>query len=334
MNDTSTTSEDRPRTEGAPSPAPGVTAPEGLCPPGSVTVTAVTTPRDPRVDPRPGDVTRSKDGVEFTVIARQYGDVVYLEAPYSQQCSVALRTWREDGLSDTVVFVDAAWATLGANPSGRLLDEIGARLARARDEPASLQSAKTDRRLVWLDVETTGLDPEHHEIVEVGLVEVEADLGLHEVGWTQLRMRPEHPERIDPEAAAVNGYTADGWADSVSQVEGLTRIRPLLEGAVLGGHHVAFDRAFVLNAYRRAGLEPPTLSRRTLDTTSIGAPLVLRGQAAGFSLDELAAAVGLLPRTGPHRALDDARRSLHVARWAFRPYADGDGPPTTEVPHG
>ena len=60
-----------------------------------------------------------------------------------------------------------------------------------------------------VDVETTGLDPSHHEMVDLGALYVRPD--GQELGRFFVRIHPPHPDRLDPGAAAVNGYSPARW---------------------------------------------------------------------------------------------------------------------------
>ena len=60
-----------------------------------------------------------------------------------------------------------------------------------------------------IDVETTGLDPSHHEMVDLGALYVRPD--GQELGRFFVRIHPPHPDRLDPGAAAVNGYSPARW---------------------------------------------------------------------------------------------------------------------------
>lgn len=73
--------------------------------------------------------------------------------------------------------------------------------------------------LAIIDVETTGLDPAHHEMVDLGVIY--ADLDGKELGRLFLRIMPGNPDRLSPGAAAVNGYSEDRWRElgAVSEAE-------------------------------------------------------------------------------------------------------------------
>jgi hypothetical protein len=58
--------------------------------------------------------------------------------------------------------------------------------------------------LAHVDVETTGLDPDYHEMIDAGLIYT--DLDGRELGRLYVRILPTHPERISEGARAVNGF--------------------------------------------------------------------------------------------------------------------------------
>lgn len=63
--------------------------------------------------------------------------------------------------------------------------------------------------LAFVDVETTGLVPGWHEMIDLGVVMT--DLDGHPLDSLFVRIQPTHPERTSPGAAAVNGFDADLW---------------------------------------------------------------------------------------------------------------------------
>jgi len=63
--------------------------------------------------------------------------------------------------------------------------------------------------LAFVDVETTGLIPGHHEMIAIGVVMTDLDGIAH--GELFIRLQPEHPERTDEGARAVNAFDADHW---------------------------------------------------------------------------------------------------------------------------
>lgn len=116
--------------------------------------------------------------------------------------------------------------------------------------------APDDWLLAMLDVETTGLVPGYHEMIDIGLVVTTVD-GTP-IDSLFLRIQPEHPERTSEGARSVNAFDAARWRDlgalDASQaVDSLRRFH----SAVAGGRHMMlvafnsqFDAAFLDHLFR------------------------------------------------------------------------------------
>jgi DNA polymerase III epsilon subunit-like protein len=64
-------------------------------------------------------------------------------------------------------------------------------------------------RLAFVDVETTGLVPGWHEMIDLGVVMT--DLDGNPLDSLFVRIQPRHPERLSPGAARVNAFDAARW---------------------------------------------------------------------------------------------------------------------------
>jgi DNA polymerase III epsilon subunit-like protein len=112
-----------------------------------------------------------------------------------------------------------------------------------------------------VDVETTGLDPAHHEMVDLGAIYIRPD--GRELGRFFVRIHPPHPERLDPGAAAVNGYSPERWRTlgAVDESEAVRKWRAFHDQmARVGGATVTFaalnagfDQSFTDALLRRHG---------------------------------------------------------------------------------
>lgn len=166
--------------------------------------------------------------------------------------------------------------------------------------------------VAFVDLETTGLDPSRHDIIEIGIVHVDART-LEVLDEYEALVAPERLGEAQLDALAINGFTTAAWEHALPLREALLEVAPLLEGALVAGHNVGFDWAFLEAGFRRAGLALPNVDYHRLDTASLAWPLVVTGELPSMSLDPLASLLGL-DRPHPHRALADARCSLEVAR--------------------
>lgn len=164
--------------------------------------------------------------------------------------------------------------------------------------------------LAFVDVETTGLDPAVHEIIELAVVRV--GWSLRSPQFWSTKVRPERIEDASPEALEINGYTPEGWADALALEDALRKATPLLEDATIAGHNPDFDWRFLSRGYASAGLRIPEVDYHRLDTASL-AWLTKADPLDSVSLDDTCARLGL-DRGPSHRALSDAFASLAVAK--------------------
>jgi DNA polymerase III epsilon subunit-like protein len=107
--------------------------------------------------------------------------------------------------------------------------------------PATLSpvEAPEDWLLAHVDVETTGLVPGYHEMIDIGVILT--DLEGREINRLFIRIMPDHPERIAPGAAAVNGFSVDLWEErgSVTQDEAIAELTAFHK-RVVGHRNVLF----------------------------------------------------------------------------------------------
>jgi DNA polymerase III epsilon subunit-like protein len=154
--------------------------------------------------------------------------------------------------------------------------------------------------LLFLDLETGGLDAYSHEIVEVGAVLTSPD-GAVELGRIDARVRPLRPDRIIPCVRRINGYSEEGWRDAAALEPVLAELLDLARGATLVGHNVGFDWGFIHLALREHRLAW-TGNGRYLDTMAL-APWAGPG-LADRRLGTMAAHLEI-PNHGAHCAIVD-----------------------------
>jgi oligoribonuclease (3'-5' exoribonuclease) len=147
--------------------------------------------------------------------------------------------------------------------------------------PARAQTAwptETPERwgLAIVDVETTGLDPNHHEMIDAGLIYT--DLEGRELGRQYVKIMPTHPDRISDGARAVNGFDVEYWRanGAITEAEAVAKIvefhrRMAGERTMLfTAYNVWFDRAFMTALLAEHGEDFRTLYHyHVLDIPSI-----------------------------------------------------------------
>lgn len=66
-----------------------------------------------------------------------------------------------------------------------------------------------DWLLAFVDVETTGLQPGYHEMIDIGIIYT--DLDGNEKDRLFLRILPDHPERTSEGARSANAFSVERW---------------------------------------------------------------------------------------------------------------------------
>jgi len=168
----------------------------------------------------------------------------------------------------------------------------------------------------FLDCEFGGLDPELHDITEIGIVLT--DYRLRELAAGEWKVRP-RPERVSAEAAAIFGYDEALWAAAPGIREVLAAVVELLpkdRTVVPAGQNVRVDVGFLERAFQRCDIPYP-FDYHVIDLATLfyAWSLVAGEPAPALSLRQAASTAGLLEAGGvAHRALADARLTLETFR--------------------
>lgn len=182
-----------------------------------------------------------------------------------------------------------------------------------------------DRPLAFIDVETTGLSCQMHEVIDVAVVFFVEDLKSN-APWTRLlrregplavwhtKVRPERIEDAEPKALEVNGYSPEEWAGAPTASEIADTLEALLtrSGAdpILVGHNVSFDKDFLNATLQRAG-RSQQVSYHIVDTVTLCYEHLVPCGLSSLSLDNVRKFLKI-PTEGSHAALKDALDALTV----------------------
>ena len=155
-------------------------------------------------------------------------------------------------------------------------------------------------RKIFIDTETTGLDPEEgHRIIEVGALIIEN----HRVPKGGVFHAYCCPGRAsDPQALAVHGLTEQFLQNKPAFKTIGKALQQFVKGADLYAHNMKFDQGFINAEFKRAGLPPLEAVARSINCTK----LMSYEYNAGLerhSLDSLCA----------HYNVDNSRRVQHNA---------------------
>lgn len=173
-----------------------------------------------------------------------------------------------------------------------------------------------NRFLIFLDLETTGLEVQKQEILEIGALKVEQKKPFRVLGEINLKVKPKNIQKADKEALKIVGYSQEAWKDGVSLREALQVLDKFSQDGVLVGYNVNFDWAMLDKAYFSQGRQDPFYYHR-LDVMPM-AYLKLSGKRKlkRFSLGEICQYFGI-KEENKHQALDDARRTYLVFKKLF-----------------
>lgn len=168
--------------------------------------------------------------------------------------------------------------------------------------------------IVVFDLETTGLDPERQEIIEIGAVKVSHDLNS-EIEEFHAKIKPQHIETAMPEALQVNGYSDELWADAGPLSEVLPDFLKFINGSMLAAYNNTLDMRFLLSNVAREKLAM-TSGYHYIDIFSIAYEHVVgrQGKDEMLRLSDMCAYFGIPTPPEPHQALDDAHAALNVWR--------------------
>jgi DNA polymerase III epsilon subunit-like protein len=169
-----------------------------------------------------------------------------------------------------------------------------------------------EKPIAVTDLETTGLDPRRHEIIELGLVLLNP-VTLATVAEADIRVRPTRLHLASPEALRVNGYDAALWHDAVDLPQALRRYADVAGDAVLMAYNVTFDWCFLQSAFQETGTEN-RLDYHRGDIFTYAFETLRSSGLERFRLSSVSEFLGLVPELLPHRAINGARAAVDVYR--------------------
>ena len=177
---------------------------------------------------------------------------------------------------------------------------------------------------VFLDTETSGLDPFVHVPIDLGLVVVDLMTGRELASYeTLLFVTDEEWQAKDPNSIAIHGITLEQISLGLSCAEAAVAIEKLLlplgvtnDRAFFICQNPSFDRPFfakIISQYRQEALQWPY---HWLDLASMYWALIAAKsqrplpQFVHVSKDAIASALGLPAEKRPHRAINGVRHLI------------------------
>ncbi len=171
-------------------------------------------------------------------------------------------------------------------------------------------------RLAFIDVETTGLNPDKHEIIQIGIVLADQiwngnKLELKHVEELELKVKPERISEADPQALRVNGYSPSDWIFAYSLPEAMKIFQDKTKDCIFVAHNACFDYLFINKAFTVTNIEN-LMHYYKIDSLSVAyARLGVRQEIEKYSLSSLCEIFGI-KNANAHTALADAHATYEL----------------------
>lgn len=178
------------------------------------------------------------------------------------------------------------------------------------------------RPLIVVDVETTGLDPKKHDIIEIGAIKVDQQT-LIEIERFEVKIPILRNENVTERAMEINGYDAKVWqAEAINPIDAVYAFLDFAVDGVLISQNITFDYGFLKEFYSRFRLLD-TMDYHRFDIPTIS--WFLQPDLKSVSLNAVLGNLGLDPEPLPHRAINGAELALKVLRkyYAMMPQRRG-----------
>lgn len=171
--------------------------------------------------------------------------------------------------------------------------------------------------LAFVDVETTGLDSDKHEIIQLACVLAKQTPRTGKgpevtiLEEFELKIAPTRLQDAEPDALRVNGFNEMEWMFAVDLKNAMEHFAKKAKGAIMVAHNLCFDFAFIDKAFKTTGVEN-TLHFQKIDTLSLAfAQHYNKAEVDKYSLRYLCELYGVKNERA-HTALADTKALYEV----------------------
>ena len=168
--------------------------------------------------------------------------------------------------------------------------------------------------LTVLDTETTGLDSDIHEIIEIAAITylLDKEGNRYVLKKFESKINPQRLHTASEKALEVNGFTLEKWKGAPNASEVLPNINEIIEQSdILIGQNLIFDLNFINEICHRNNIEPPEFPPY-IDTKSIADKLVGAKWLQRSGMDYLVEHYEVKVDGRAHTALVDCERTILV----------------------
>jgi DNA polymerase III epsilon subunit-like protein len=171
--------------------------------------------------------------------------------------------------------------------------------------------------LAFIDTETTGTNPQYHEIIELAVIiarQVPREgrgPKLEIIEECEWKIKMQRPERAEEQALRVNGYNEVDWMFAVDRKKAMEEFAKKTQSCSFVSHNLVFDYQFLMQAFEETGVEN-RMHYAKIDTISLAfGRLYDAPQADKFSLRALCDLLKV-ENAKAHTALADTRALVEV----------------------
>lgn len=155
-------------------------------------------------------------------------------------------------------------------------------------------------KIVFTDIETTGLNPNVHEIIEIGYVILEE--GKKPLYYSS-KIKARRLSVADSKALLVNGYDHEEWITARGLNEVINEYIKRTDGAYFCAYNATFDWSFLQNTGALFKLNYHRLDLMSIVFAKTGKVMSLKEACDHFNIEREPAI---------HRALDGAKKVFSV----------------------
>ena len=167
----------------------------------------------------------------------------------------------------------------------------------------------SDRAIILTDVETTGLDPRRHEIIDIGAIKINQNLDVLDVFAT--KVKPQYISSAEPGALKINGYTPEAWINATHPWTAINEFQKFSAEGILCAWNITFEFTFLDEMFREHKLANH-MDYHRIDLPSIAWALI--PGLSKFSLNSVGAHFNIPSEAEPHSAFGGAEYELEVFR--------------------
>jgi len=168
----------------------------------------------------------------------------------------------------------------------------------------------SDRPIILTDVETTGLNPRRHEIIDIGAIKIDQNLNVLDRFAT--KVKPLYISSAEPAALKINGYTPEAWFNAIHPFTAINEFRKFSAGGILGAWNITFEFTFLDEMFREHHV-PNDMDYHRIDLPSIA--WILLPAMGTFNMNKVAAHFNIPPEAEPHTGIGGAEHELEILRY-------------------